>query len=243
MLTSFHASSDLKHNLDNGLSHDTPILDLTQNISESVLSLNENDLDTLETEDVVLQNMTENILHENQVELKNADNKNTAEDDNIFEQDIRDVLFEAGYSIEEIQAAKTKSCSSESVTESDIDQNEITESDIDQDDFTEDNSCNNQAHSLLKEVRIKNINRLIIGTLNINSLASKFEQLKLVMKNTLDVLILQETKLDSSFPPGQFILEGYSQPYRLDRNRNGGGVMIYVKENIPSKQLTKHAFT
>ena len=106
MLTSFHASSDLKHNLDNGLSHDTPILDLTQNISESVSSLNENDLDILETEDVVLQNMTENILHENQVELKNADNKNTAEDDNIFEQDIRDVLFEAGYSIEEIQAGE-----------------------------------------------------------------------------------------------------------------------------------------
>ena len=34
-----------------------------------------------------------------------------------------------------------------------------------------------------------------------------------------------------------------SHPYRLDRNRNGGGVIIYVWENIPSKELKKHHFT
>ena len=35
-------------------------------------------------------------------------------------------------------------------------------------------------------------------------------------------------------------MEGYSTPYRLDRNRNGRGVMIYVREDIPSKKLMKH---
>ena len=29
-------------------------------------------------------------------------------------------------------------------------------------------------------------------------------------------------------------------PYRLDRNRNGGGIMICVTEDIPTKILTKH---
>ena len=29
-------------------------------------------------------------------------------------------------------------------------------------------------------------------------------------------------------------------PYRIDRNRNGGGVIIYVREYIPSKILEKH---
>ena len=29
-------------------------------------------------------------------------------------------------------------------------------------------------------------------------------------------------------------------PFRLDRNRFGGGVLIYVREDIPCKQLTKH---
>ena len=33
------------------------------------------------------------------------------------------------------------------------------------------------------------------------------------------------------------------EPYRLDRNRDGGGVLIYVREDIPSKLLTKHNFT
>ena len=37
-------------------------------------------------------------------------------------------------------------------------------------------------------------------------------------------------------------MDGFSLPYRLDRNRNGGGVMIFVKEFIPSKLLTKHNF-
>ena len=29
-------------------------------------------------------------------------------------------------------------------------------------------------------------------------------------------------------------------PYRLYRNRNGGGVIIYVREGIPSKNLGKY---
>ena len=36
---------------------------------------------------------------------------------------------------------------------------------------------------------------------------------------------------------------GFSLPYTLDRNRNGRGVMIFVKEDIPSKALTKHNFS
>ena len=30
--------------------------------------------------------------------------------------------------------------------------------------------------------------------------------------------------------------------YRKDRNGNGGGVVIYVREDIPSQELTKHNF-
>ena len=37
-------------------------------------------------------------------------------------------------------------------------------------------------------------------------------------------------------------MDGFSLPYRLDRNGNGWGVMIFVKEDIPSKLLTKHNF-
>ena len=99
------------------------------------------------------------------------------------------------------------------------------------------------ATEILKKIRIKNINRITIATLNINFFAPKFEQLKAVIGKNLDILVFQETKLDSTFPEDQFIIDGYSPPYRLDRNKHGGGVIIYVREDIPSKKLTKHNFT
>ena len=67
------------------------------------------------------------------------------------------------------------------------------------------------------------VGRIVIGTLNINSLASKFDQLEIIIRGSLDILIIQETKLDSSFPDDQFVINGYKKPYRLDRNRHGWG--------------------
>ena len=111
-------------------------------------------------------------------------------------------------------------------------------------DLSDDSDLNIEtAESILRGIRVKNVNKVIIGTLNINSLAPKFEQLREVIGNHLDILTIKETKLDSSFPISQFLIDGYSVPYRLDRNRDGGGVMIYVREDIPSKLLSKHTFT
>ena len=98
------------------------------------------------------------------------------------------------------------------------------------------------ANSILKDIRVKNVNRITIGTLNINSISSKFDQLKEVIGNNLDVFTIQETKIDESFPEDQFEIEGYHKPYRLDRNIHGGGVLIYVREDIPTKRLEKHNF-
>ena len=47
------------------------------------------------------------------------------------------------------------------------------------------------------------------------------------------MLVITETKKVSTFPLNQFAIQGYSKPYRLDRNRNGGSVFIYVREDIP----------
>ena len=49
--------------------------------------------------------------------------------------------------------------------------------------------------------------------------------------------MITETKLDSSFPDSQFLIKGYSTPYRLDRNCNGGDMLIYISEDIPSKAV------
>ena len=64
----------------------------------------------------------------------------------------------------------------------------------------------------------------------------------MVISGNIDVLVLTETKLDNSFPTGQFCIEGFSTPLRLDRNRHGGGILIYIREDLPSKELVKHNF-
>ena len=46
-----------------------------------------------------------------------------------------------------------------------------------------------------------------------------------------------DTKIDPSFPSVQFHLKGYATPYRSDRYANGGGILLYIREDIPSKLL------
>ena len=58
----------------------------------------------------------------------------------------------------------------------------------------------------------------------------------------LNTLIITERKLENTFPVSQIHIDEYSKPYRLDRNRNGGGIVIYVREDIPNRMLTKHNF-
>ena len=90
-------------------------------------------------------------------------------------------------------------------------------------------------------LRVKNVNRLIIGNLNINSTSNKFDQLKLFGQGgKVDILIVTETELDSTFPTSQFVIHGYIEPYRFDRNRNRGRVLIYMREDIPNKLLADH---
>ena len=49
--------------------------------------------------------------------------------------------------------------------------------------------------------------------------------------------MISETKLYNSFLEGQSFIEGYSEPYRIYRNCHGGGIILYVRANIPSKLL------
>ena len=77
-----------------------------------------------------------------------------------------------------------------------------------------------------------------MGHLNINSIRNKFDALSLIVRNNVNILMISETKLDDSFPKAQFLLHGFSASYRLDRNSKGGGILLYIKEDIPSKLLS-----
>ena len=91
---------------------------------------------------------------------------------------------------------------------------------------------------VFKDIRISNMNKLILEHLNINSLRNKFDLLSEQVKGSIDILMVSETKLDDSFPEAQFLIEGFHSPFRFDPNSNGGGIMLYVREDTPTKLLS-----
>ena len=94
------------------------------------------------------------------------------------------------------------------------------------------------AKSRLKEMKAQSSDKLILGHLNISSIRDKFEALKFTIGNNIDIFLIPETNLDNSFPTAQFLIKGLSAPYRFDRNSKGGGLLFYIREDIPSKILT-----
>ena len=58
------------------------------------------------------------------------------------------------------------------------------------------------------------------------------------IKDNLDILMTSETKLDMTFPSNQSIIEGHAAPIRFDRNGRGGGILLYIREDISARLLT-----
>ena len=79
----------------------------------------------------------------------------------------------------------------------------------------------------------------IIGQININSIRRKLESLVKYVGNILDVLMVSEAKIDNTFSESQFLIEGFSRPYRLDRTAKGGKILLHIREDRPSKYLQK----
>ena len=70
---------------------------------------------------------------------------------------------------------------------------------------------------------------------HINSVRNKFEMLSNCIKGNLYILIISETKLDLTFPSNQFTIEGYATTIRFSRNGRGGGILLYIREDIPAR--------
>ena len=100
------------------------------------------------------------------------------------------------------------------------------------------NDTKHNAGSQLDNLRRKNLNKIIFAHLNINSVRNKFNQLADLIKGKIDVLMISKSKIDDSFPDSQFSLDGVSTLYRLDRNRNGGGIMLFVCRDILSNMIS-----
>ena len=93
--------------------------------------------------------------------------------------------------------------------------------------------------STLSEFRKKHMKQFIFGHLNVNSFRWKFPEVRdeLLTNHILDLAFFSETKLDASFPPAQFSVHGFRDPpFRADRNKNGGGLIAYIRSDIPNRR-------
>ena len=89
----------------------------------------------------------------------------------------------------------------------------------------------------LKALRLKYPRNVMISYININSVRNKLTDFSGMVGDFVDILVISETKIDSSFPTSQFLIDGFKSPYRLDVSGYSGGVLVYVRDSILSKQL------
>ena len=104
------------------------------------------------------------------------------------------------------------------------------------------NKSDCSARTRLKDIRSNYPHNILIGQLNINSLRNKFELMKDMIWDNIDVFMISETKIDESFLIDEFLIEGFHRPIRLDRDKNGGGILFYVRNNMTAVLLEKHNF-
>ena len=67
-----------------------------------------------------------------------------------------------------------------------------------------------------------------MGHLNTNSLRNRYVFAQDLIRG-FDNFLISESKLDDTFPNNQFKINHYKM-FRLDRNRYGGGLVLYVNE-------------
>ena len=75
------------------------------------------------------------------------------------------------------------------------------------------------------------LSKLSIVHNNIGSLQNKAHYIEAELTN-FDIITVSETWLYPEFPPERILITGFNPPVRKDRESEGGGVAIYVKNNV-----------
>ena len=88
----------------------------------------------------------------------------------------------------------------------------------------------------MMEMKICLPDKVTLVYVNINSIRNKFDSLLYMLDKNVDIFLICGTKLDDFFPSAQFKI-GFTTPYRCDKNDKGGGPLLYIREDIPSRLL------
>ncbi len=91
--------------------------------------------------------------------------------------------------------------------------------------------------SIFSDFYCKHREKVKYAHLNINSGRHKFDMLaNALKKGFIDILSLQETKLDGSFPVVQFHVDNFKL-YRKGLTTKWGGLMMLLRGDIPHRRL------
>ena len=93
----------------------------------------------------------------------------------------------------------------------------------------------------LKVLRVENNSNPAVAYLDIKSLVEKINHLREICKESpIDILCVDKTKLDSSYPDAQFEINDYKfPPFRRDRNKYGGGKVVLITQGSITRMLPK----
>ena len=57
-----------------------------------------------------------------------------------------------------------------------------------------------------------------------------------------DIIIASEMKPNSSFLNSQFAVEGYTTLLRYDKNCHGGGILLFIREDVLARMVSANRF-
>ena len=87
------------------------------------------------------------------------------------------------------------------------------------------------------------LNKFSVCHANVRSLKSdgKLDEISILAESEkFEVITLSETWLDDTYPDALLAIEGFQTPLRKDREFGaGGGVALYVKDNLPVRRCTE----
>ena len=87
--------------------------------------------------------------------------------------------------------------------------------------------------------RLSSCKGLKIAHLNVNGLFRKIDDVRILVNRTkLDILSISESKLCNDISDAEIKIPNF-RLFCLDRDRHGGGVVIYCSENISSVDHSK----
>ena len=92
----------------------------------------------------------------------------------------------------------------------------------------------------LAQFHKKNLKKLKMFHLNVNSLRNKFVEITSLLQY-IDILCMTESKLNDSFPQSQFSVDEF-KCIRKDRNEHGGGIICYIRSAIPHRNRPDLSF-